>query len=80
MVRTDHLGSQSSAPHPQALTERQVECLLWARQGKSSRDIGEILGISEDVVDQHISRACKRLCVRTRMQAVIAAMAEGYFT
>jgi DNA-binding CsgD family transcriptional regulator len=61
------------------LTARQIECLTWARKGKSSKDIGEILGISEDVVDQHISRACKRLGVRTRMQGVIAAMIEGYF-
>ena len=48
-------------------------------QEQSSKDIGDIVGISEDVVDQHISRAAKRLGVRTRMQAVIAAMVEGYF-
>jgi len=60
------------------LTERQLECLKWAREGKSSTDIGAILGISVDVVDEHIARACKRLGVRTRMQAVVAAVIKGY--
>src|SRR6266576_5788745 len=35
------------------LTDRQLECLRWAREGKSSNDIGTILGISIDVVDEH---------------------------
>jgi DNA-binding CsgD family transcriptional regulator len=72
---------ESAATHNPAtvvLTPRQLECLKWAREGKSSTDIGAILGISVDVVDEHIARACKRLGVRTRMQAVIAAVIRGY--
>ena len=60
------------------LTARQRECLAWVRQGKSSADIGTILGISGRVVDEHIAHACARLGVRTRLQAVIVASVQGY--
>jgi DNA-binding CsgD family transcriptional regulator len=70
---------QHPAPSPaQALlTERQVQCLYWTRQGKSATDIASILGISAHTVSEHLARACERLGVRTRVQAVAAAMSRG---
>ena len=59
------------------LTERQRECLCWVRQGKSSPAIAEILGVSADTVDEHIAQACRRLGVRTRVQAVVEACLAG---
>jgi len=59
------------------LTERQRECLLWVREGKSSTDIAVILGLSPRTVDEHIAAACERLNVRTRAQAVVEAAAQG---
>jgi DNA-binding CsgD family transcriptional regulator len=59
------------------LTRRQGECLLWVRAGKSSTDIGVILGLSPRTVDEHIAAACERLGVRTRTQAVAEAIARG---
>jgi DNA-binding CsgD family transcriptional regulator len=62
---------------PVGLRPRQVECLAWARQGKSSADIGRILGISARTVDEHIAHACEALEVRTRVQAVARAVQLG---
>lgn len=59
------------------LPPRQVECLFWVQQGKSSRDIGVILGISHRMVERHVFRACGALGVRTRLQAVIRARSLG---
>jgi DNA-binding CsgD family transcriptional regulator len=59
------------------LTKRQIECLSWVREGKSSTDIGTILGLSPRTVDAYIADACARLGVRTRMQAVIVATDKG---
>ncbi len=59
------------------LSPRQVECLFWVQQGKSSRDIGTILGVSHRIVERHVFRACKKLGVRTRLQAVIRARTLG---
>jgi len=59
------------------LSKRQAECLLWAREGKSSTDIGAILGLSPRTVDDHLAAACAKLGVRTRTQAVAEAMRRG---
>lgn len=59
------------------LSPRQQECLFWVQQGKSSRDIGVILGVSHRIVERHIFRACAKLGVRTRLQAVLRARSLG---
>jgi len=60
-----------------ALTPRQRECLRWVKSGKSSTDIAGIIGVSSDVIDEHIAKACERMGVRTRMQAVVKASERG---
>ncbi|HEY1752696.1 MAG TPA: LuxR C-terminal-related transcriptional regulator [Caulobacteraceae bacterium] len=59
------------------LTRRQLECLEWSRLGKSSADIGNILGLSPRTIDEHIAAACQLLGVRTRVQAVSTALTQG---
>jgi LuxR family quorum-sensing system transcriptional regulator CciR len=51
--------------------------LYWVQEGKSSRDIGVILGVSHRIVERHVFRACQKLGVRTRLQAVIRARSLG---
>lgn len=65
--------------HEVELRPRQLECLYWARQGKSSAVIGFILGLSARTVDEHIAHACEALGVRTRIQAVARAVILGLF-
>lgn len=60
-----------------ALTPRQRECLQWVRAGKTDWEIGQIIGISEHTVIEHLDEARRRLGVRTRTQAVIEAVARG---
>ncbi|PBB89230.1 transcriptional regulator [Mesorhizobium sp. WSM3864] len=52
------------------LTAREYECLEWAVQGKSARDIGGILGVKRRTAAFHLENAIKKLGVRTRTQAV----------
>jgi DNA-binding CsgD family transcriptional regulator len=59
------------------LTGRQAECLRWAEVGRSARDIGAILGISQRTVEEHLAIACATLGVRTRVQAVVCARRLG---
>lgn len=59
------------------LSPRQTECLFWVQEGKSSRDIGIILGVSHRIVERHVFRACHKLGVKTRLQAVIRARSLG---
>jgi DNA-binding CsgD family transcriptional regulator len=60
-----------------SLSPRQAECLFWVQEGKSSRDIGIILGVSHRIVERHVFRACHKLGVKTRLQAVIRARSLG---
>lgn len=59
------------------LSERQLECLAWAQEGKSATDIGQIIGISGRTVEGHLAKACESLGVRTRIQAVLRARELG---
>lgn len=57
-----------------SLSPRERECLEWASRGKSSTDIGEILGISPRTVDAYLEKTCGKMKVRTRIEAVVAAV------
>lgn len=49
-----------------ALSPRELECLLWVSRGKSSADIGQIVGLSPRTVDSYLEKTCAKLRVRTR--------------
>jgi DNA-binding CsgD family transcriptional regulator len=70
------VGGSEKLDRP-ALTIRQLQCLEWSRRGKSSADIGKILGLSPRTIDEHFAIACKALGVRTRVQAVSRALSIG---
>ncbi|WP_242921280.1 LuxR family transcriptional regulator [Caulobacter sp. CCUG 60055] len=65
---------------PVKLTPRQLECLKWVRHGKSSTDIGDLMGLSSRTVEHYLADACNRLGVRTRAQAVVEASLRGIIT
>lgn len=73
-IRAFDLSRSEPIPALEPLTERQLECLRWAAAGKSSADIGAIVGLSPRTVDDHLAAACRRLGVRTRVQAVVLAL------
>ncbi|WP_454692081.1 helix-turn-helix domain-containing protein [Achromobacter aloeverae] len=60
-----------------ALSIRERACLQWAALGKSSREIGPLLGIRERTVNFHLQNACRKLSARNRRAAAVAAMAMG---
>jgi DNA-binding CsgD family transcriptional regulator len=73
-ISAQALIKPATAAHTPVLTARQRECLSWVRAGKSAADIGAIVGISAYTVNEHVAEACRRLQVRTRVQAVAAAL------
>lgn len=64
-------------PQAEALTAMERRCLKWVARGKSSWEIGKILGIGETTVRTHLRRALRKLDVRTRAMAVARAMRLG---
>ncbi|HXQ84944.1 MAG TPA: MEDS domain-containing protein [Xanthobacteraceae bacterium] len=59
-----------------SLTLREREVLWWAAQGRSAREIGEILRIAKRTVDQHTQNAVRKLDTVNRTQAVAMALRE----
>ncbi|MDZ5696744.1 LuxR family transcriptional regulator [Chelativorans sp. M5D2P16] len=59
------------------LTPREYECLQWAARGKSARDIGSILDITQRTATFHLDNAKAKLGVRTRAQAIARFSANG---
>jgi len=56
------------------LTLRESEVLYWVVQGKTNRDIGDILGSSPATVKKHLERVYEKLGVETRTAAATVAM------
>jgi two-component system NarL family response regulator len=59
------------------LTGREIEVLELVADGKTSRDIGDILFISENTVKNHIRNILDKLGLHSRNEAVLYAIRES---
>jgi DNA-binding CsgD family transcriptional regulator len=60
------------------LTPRQIEVMRWVSAGKTDWEIGRILSISEATVNRHVELAKERIGVRTRAQAIVECLVNGF--
>ena len=67
----------ASAPSLDHLTERALEILRLVAAGLTNAEIAERLVVSETTVKTHVSSVLRKLGVRDRVQAVIAAYDAG---
>ena len=61
----------------EALSKREIEVLRWTSEGKTSRDISEILNISERTVNFHINNAMIKLNAPNKTSATVQAAMFG---
>jgi DNA-binding CsgD family transcriptional regulator len=59
------------------LSEAEKQCLMWAAEGKTTWEIGQILSIKERTVVYHLNNAAKKLDATNRQQAIARAIAMG---
>ncbi len=57
-----------------AITKREAEVLLWISQGKSNKDIADILGVSPRTVNKHLEQIFVKLGVENRTAAATLAV------
>jgi LuxR family quorum-sensing transcriptional regulator LasR len=62
--------------HP-SLTPQEERCLRWVAKGKTSWEVGRIMGISEPTVVFHLKNLIKKLDVINRYQALAVAIRLG---
>ncbi|MEJ6115619.1 LuxR family transcriptional regulator [Aeromonas salmonicida] len=71
-LRITH-GKRGKSP----LTEREIACLFWCGEGKTSADTAIILGIAEPTVNFHLKNAVKKLGATNRSNAILIAGMAG---
>jgi LuxR family transcriptional regulator, quorum-sensing system regulator BjaR1 len=59
------------------LNRREIECLHWSAEGKSSSEISTIINLSEHTVNHYLIACCKKLDAVNRVQAVAKAVRHG---
>ncbi|WP_375749473.1 autoinducer binding domain-containing protein [Vibrio sp. HN007] len=60
------------------LTAREKDVIYWAAEGKTTWEIGHILGCTERTVYFHLNNATKKLGVVNRYQAISKAVLHGH--
>jgi len=73
----DEAGDNSARKPVVSLTGRQIDVLRLLREGRSNKEIGRKLGLSEKTVKVHVSALFRALNVANRIQAVAMADKAG---
>jgi DNA-binding CsgD family transcriptional regulator len=69
---------QKTAPsQARLLSPRELECLHWSASGKTSQEIGQILGISQHTVYFHLKNVATKLNVYGTRHAISRAITMG---
>lgn len=58
----------------QNLSRKEILCLYWAAQGKSTQEIGEILHLAVGTIETYRKRILKKLKVKNMIQAVFTGL------
>ena len=64
----------------ESLTERELEVLSHASQGKTNKEIGQLLFISDRTVQGHLKNIYQKFGVTTRTEAVAIALQHGFIS
>ena len=64
-------------PTPDPLTGRELDVLRLVAEGRSNREIAELLVITEMTVRTHVSNILSKLHLASRTQAALYALREG---
>ncbi len=76
---TENNGTTKEVNRPPELyTKREGEVLQLLTDGKSNRQIAEVLNISEKTVKNHVSSLFKKMNVHDRTQAVVMAIKNNW--
>lgn len=75
---SEGLASRDGDLGDREITDRQLEVLVHVARGRTNRQIGAALGISERTVRNHLRSIGKRLAATDRTHAVVLAIGHGW--
>lgn len=56
------------------LMDRELECLYWIAEGKTSDEIAVIIGISKNTINNYITSVMRKTATKTRSEAIAYAV------
>lgn len=59
------------------MTNRELECIKWASEGKTSWEISQLLAISQRTVDFHLANCISKTGSINRQQAIVKCILDG---
>lgn len=65
-------------PKEETMTDREMEVLSQVVEGKTNKEIGYELGISQKTVEKHLESVYSKLKVSSRVEAAVLAVNKGY--
>lgn len=77
LVPVLHLVGRGTKLRSRGLTEKEIEILEWARDGKTAWEIASIRQVSEATVKYHLKSIYNKLGVSNKAQAVGEALCQG---
>lgn len=69
---------QPEAPHPDRLSDRELQVLALVAEGRSNRLIADYLAITERTVKNHLTNIMGKLQAHDRTHAVVTAVRLGW--
>jgi DNA-binding CsgD family transcriptional regulator len=79
LLATDGLSPRTKLSADDNLTTRQCEVAAMLADGKSNKEIARELNVFEGTIKLHVKGILRKLGVRNRTEAVLAAARAGYF-
>ncbi|WP_245322528.1 LuxR family transcriptional regulator [Mesorhizobium sp. WSM3882] len=76
-LRVAEFAHSTGIENTSNLSPREKECILWTAKGKSSWEIGKILGISINTVNFHIKNVIKKMDANSRITAILELLKRG---
>ncbi len=70
-------GRLDAASASDPLSDRERECLFWVSEGKTTEEVGVILGVSTSTANSHLTNAMQKLGARNRSLAIATAIRFG---
>jgi len=70
-------GMLAAAVMQDPLSDRERECLGWVSEGKTTDEVGLILGVSPNTVNSYVTHAIQKLSASNRAMAIATAIRSG---
>ncbi|MBI5919928.1 MAG: response regulator transcription factor [Nitrosomonadales bacterium] len=75
--KQDKVDKRSANTNEHGLTQRQMEALRYLAEGRTNKEISEIMGLADGTIKIHIAAVYQVLRVNSRLEAVLAAEKLG---